>query len=702
MMFKERINMDIHKILDQIDEIIYISDLDTDELLYLNRAGRLQFGEAVAGVKCYQHFHGATKRCAFCRNGQMQKGQGEQYTWVSENPDMGNVLLHDSVIDYDGRPCRMEIAINIDCYVAELKATQNDLAAAKKLVAGIEKLVTNEDFNASVHFMLEMSMEFYHADRSYIYEFDWEKNLIRNTYEICREGVTPQIDNLQSLPIEVVAFWVDVFKNQDNKAIIIEDVEALKDDPTRYIEYDCLHPQRIQSLIAIPIFIGDKLFGFFAIDNPRVHTDELELLIQANYIAANEFSKRQLTQALINKSYYDPLTDLKNRLAYDEALERLLGKELPTGVGFLDINNLKWINDNLGHDMGNKIIRKLCAILRAHFPEDSLYRISGDEFVIIWSDVEYAAFMKAIEELETALVTEQEIAAFGYIWGREEDVSIAVRKAERAMQRVKTKFYAAHTEARGQRPDYLDAMLQEFRKSRFIPYLQPLYSIKSDKVYGAEVLVRKIDPQGNIHVPVEFIGIMEREHMISMVDFTMLQQTCELIRKWETTWPDIVLNVNFSRSTLAEPGFLERLDKVMAETGVNPAQLVFEITESSQGIQLESLSYLLTEIKQRGIKVAIDDFGTEASCLVMLYLSQISIAKIDRSLICRAEHSEREQLVIRRLIGLCHELGMLCVAEGIETGSQIELLKKLGCDRLQGYKIGKPMPVEEFHRTFSH
>ena len=86
----------------------------------------------------------------------------------------------------------------------------------------------------------------------------------------------------------------------------------------------------------------------------------------------------------------------------------------------------------------------------------------------------------------------------------------------------------------------------------------------------------------------------------------------------------------------------------------------------------------------------------------MLYLSQISIEKIDRSLICRAEQSEREQLVIRRLIGLCHELGMLCVAEGIETGSQIDLLKKLDCDRLQGYKIGKPMPVEEFYRTFSH
>ena len=143
------------------------------------------------------------------------------------------------------------------------------------------------------------------------------------------------------------------------------------------------------------------------------------------------------------------------------------------------------------------------------------------------------------------------------------------------------------------------------------------------------------------------------------------------------------------------------MDKIFAETGVDPRRLIFEITESSQGIQLESLSSLLDELKQRGITIAIDDLGTEAACLEMLYLPQISVAKIDRSLICKAEHSPREQTVIRHLIDLCHDLGMRCVAEGIEHDSQIELLKQLGCDRLQGYKIGKPMPAEAFFTNFN-
>ena len=505
------------------------------------------------------------------------------------------------------------------------------------------------------------------------------------------------------MPVDVVARWVDSFEDQEQNTIIfIGDVDALKDDPTHRLEYDCLHPQGIKSLIAVPIFINGKLHGFLGIDNPRSHMDALTLLTQLTYIIANELQKRLLTEALTKKSYQDPLTGLNNRLAYDEMLDHLRGKEFPVGVGFLDINGMKWINDTLGHDMGNKVIQKICTILNEHIEQQYIYRISGDEFVMIWPDVDYKVFMSAAKKLEAALFDEKNIASFGFVWGKEEDTGIAVRKAEKAMQTAKNKFYAANAELKDSRPGYLDALLQEFRDSTFVPYLQPLYSIQYNRVYGAEVLVRKIDPHGNIQAPVEFIDVMEREHMISMVDFTMLRQACELIQKWKPVWPDIVLNVNFSRNTLMEPDFLERIDQILSETGADPAQLIFEITESSQNIQLESLYSLLDEVKQRGISLAIDDLGTEASCLEMLYLPQISVAKIDKGLIDKAEHIDREQLVIKHVVDLCHDLNMRCVAEGIETDSQIELLKKLGCDKLQGYKIGKPMLPEDFLRQFGN
>lgn len=594
----------------------------------------------------------------------------------------------------------MDIHKNLN-QTTELDSARNDLSVEKKLLDCIENLIMNDDFTAAVNSVLTTILEYYDADRTYIFEFQWKENLTRNTYEICRDGISPQIENLQTVPVDVVARWVDSFEDQEQNTIIfIGDVDALKDDPTHRLEYDYLHPQGIKSLIAVPIFINGKLHGFHGIDNPRSHMDALTLLTQLTYIIANELQKRLLTEALTKKSYQDPLTGLNNRLAYDEMLEHLRGKEFPVGVGFLDINGLKWINDTLGHDMGNKVIQKICTILNEHIEQQYIYRISGDEFVMIWPDVDYKVFMSAAKKMEAALFAEKNIASFGFVWGKEEDTGIAVRKAEKAMQTAKNKFYAANAELKNSRPGYLDALLQEFRDSTFIPYLQPLYSIQYNRVYGAEVLVRKIDPHGNIHTPVEFISIMECEHMISMVDFTMLRQACELIQKWKPVWPDIVLNVNFSRNTLMEPDFRERIDQILSETGADPAQLIFEITESSQNIQLESLCSLLDEVKQRGISLAIDDLGTEAACLEMLYLPQISVAKIDKSLIDKAEHIDREQIVIRHLVDLCHDLNMHCVAEGIETDSQIELLKKLGCDKLQGYKIGKPMLPEDFLRQF--
>ena len=596
----------------------------------------------------------------------------------------------------------MDIHKNLN-QTTELDSARNDLSVEKKLLDCIENLVMNDDFTAAVNSGLTTILEYYDADRTYIFEFQWKENLTRNTYEICRDGISPQIENLQTVPVDVVARWVDSFEDQkQNTIIFIGDVDALKDDPTHRLEYDCLHPQGIKSLIAVPIFINGKLHGFLGIDNPRSHMDALTLLTQLTYIIANELQKRLLTEALTKKSYQDPLTGLNNRLAYDEMLDHLRGKEFPVGVGFLDINGMKWINDTLGHDMGNKVIQKICTILNEHIEQQYIYRISGDEFVMIWPDVDYKVFMSAAKKLEAALFDEKNIASFGFVWGKEEDTGIAVRKAEKAMQTAKNKFYAANAELKDSRPGYLDALLQEFRDSTFIPYLQPLYSIQYNRVYGAEVLVRKIDPHGNIQAPVEFIDVMEHEHMISMVDFTMLRQACELIQKWKPVWPDIVLNVNFSRNTLMEPDFLERIDQILSETGADPAQLIFEITESSQNIQLESLYSLLDEVKQRGISLAIDDLGTEASCLEMLYLPQISVAKIDKGLIDKAEHIDREQLVIKHVVDLCHDLNMRCVAEGIETDSQIELLKKLGCDKLQGYKIGKPMLPEDFLRQFGN
>lgn len=164
--------MDIKQILDQIDEIIYIADLESYELLYLNRIGRERFGTPAPGVKCYEFLQGEEKPCKFCTNGELSHLQDKRITWVRQHSAAGNLLLHDSVIDYEGRPCRMEVAINVNRYVDELNTAQSDLAAEKKLTSCIENLVMNDDFTAAINSMLNTIIEHYNADRAYIFEFD--------------------------------------------------------------------------------------------------------------------------------------------------------------------------------------------------------------------------------------------------------------------------------------------------------------------------------------------------------------------------------------------------------------------------------------------------------------------------------------------------------------------------------------------------
>ena len=460
----------------------------------------------------------------------------------------------------------------------------------------------------------------------------------------------------------------------------------------------------MQSLITVPLNCDGGLYGLIGVDNPSANVDAPELLTHITYVAANELQKQRLTEQLREKSYHDPLTGLQNRLAYEEKLLALQnGSERPIGVGFVDINGLKYLNDTLGHDYGNKALLRACDVMKTYFEPEMLYRVSGDEFIILWTDVGFQSFRETCDLMAQELHgAQEELASFGCTWGTAgEELPKLICEAEQRMYDEKRRHYLRSETTALARPQYLDALLQEFRDSTFQIYLQPLYSIEQGRVYAAEGLVRKIDPHGKMRAPFEFIHMMEQERMISMVDYEMLRQACGLLVKWKAAWPEFRIGCNMSRITLAEPDYLNTVDKILAETGADPKRLTFEITEGSQGIQLESMGSLLDALRARGITLALDDMGTEAACLEMLYLPQIKAAKIDRSLICKAERSDREQIVISSLIELCHKLGMLCVAEGIETESQVELLKKLGCDRLQGYYIGKPMPPEEFFARFA-
>lgn len=686
--------MDLQTILDQMGEIIYVSDQTTDELLYLNQTGIQRFGAPAPGTKCYTHLCGRASPCHFCAQGR-SSSQKQRQAWLRERPDLGNVLLSHTLIEYEGRPCRLGTVTDVDSYIAELSAAKSDLTAAKMLISCMEQMVSGGDAKC----VMDTVRAYYDADRAYALRFAADRRTASIIYEVCREDAVSQQELMQDIPMELLKPMLSALQPASKRACVITDVGALKDDPARRAVYDWLHPQGIHSLIAVPVYHGMELHGFLCVENLRQNVDAPELMEKIAYMAAGELHRRELMEELRQKAYYDPSTMCYNRIAYDEVLDRLCGTERPVGAGCLDLNGLRRINESLGYRYGDKAIYQACSLLKGCFGHKNVYRVSGDEYMVLWPNVSYEDFTAACEQLRNKLRTEKDFASFGSAWGTKEKVSGIISEAETSMRTLKNRYYAELKQS--ERPAYIDKLLKEYRESTFIGYLQPLYSLQKGRVYGAEMLVRKVDAAGRMQFPMEFISALEQHGMISMVDLEMFRQACGLIRRWKSIWPDLILNVNFSRATLGEPDCMERVDEILSSTGADPRQIIAEVTEGSQGMQREVMEARLTALKERGFSIALDDMGTEAACLETLFLPQLDFIKIDRSLISRAEHGERERTVVAGLIELGHRLGMTCVAEGIEQETQMELLKTLRCDRLQGYYIGKPMPPEEFFKRFA-
>ena len=246
--------MDFKEALDRIDELIYLSDINTYELLFVNSYGRMYFGEPSKGVRCYKYLAGRTTPCDFCTNEQLKNEPSHSCTCVRRYSSVGNILAHDSLIPYDGRLCRMELAIDMDRYAAKLEGgPQSDLATARTLVECYERLTHATDPNLATNKVLGILLSYYDADRVSIYKFFWDEHTVSNLYEVCREGIVPHIEDLKSVPLELLSMWVDTFQKLGKDSLVIKNVDELRNDPARREQYEFLRPQGITSMIGVPI-----------------------------------------------------------------------------------------------------------------------------------------------------------------------------------------------------------------------------------------------------------------------------------------------------------------------------------------------------------------------------------------------------------------------------------------------------------------
>jgi diguanylate cyclase (GGDEF)-like protein len=293
--------------------------------------------------------------------------------------------------------------------------------------------------DTSINILLEYIGKALKAERIYIFEFKNDQ-IMDNTYEWCAKDVIPQIDNLQDVPQEIAAIWIERFK--DNKNVIIEHLEDTKEsDPAMY---DLLLPQEIDSLIVSPLIFNNKIIGFFGVDNPpkQLMQNISTLFMILGHFIMSLLRRRDLVMRLEKLSYYDQLTGFKNRHGMDEYISSM-NKAQSIGVIYGDVTGLKRVNDTLGHKEGDKLLVRSCDCLKRIFSSDELFRIGGDEFLILCSGITEEELINKINLLRTDLQEHDVVMAIGYIWRPHNDDNIdkLLSEADKMMYKDKRDYY---------------------------------------------------------------------------------------------------------------------------------------------------------------------------------------------------------------------------------------------------------------------
>lgn len=439
-------------------------------------------------------------------------------------------------------------------------------------------------------------------------------------------------------------------------------------------------------------------------------------------VAFRDISARKQDQERIQYlAYHDSLTGLPNRAFLLQHFELMLAQCRRDGgyvsVLFLDLNRFKLINDNQGHQVGDELLVAVAERVRASLRgSDLLIRQGGDEFIVL----------SASERGEDAVVAAVALARkLDVLWGMPfvsnageeyflnasigiacypqhgEDADALLRNADHAMYKAKKsdKSYLVYSQPvapHGRNtPAFETAFRHAVEDNAFAIHVQPIVNMRTGRIDGGEVLLRWPRPEGIVS-PESFIPLAEKTGLIVPLGEWVLREALRFAAIMERRAPGRWLAVNMSPRQLTQPGLLRMVCNAVSEAGLPPGMLELEITETVTQTLPRRASRSLCWLRQHGISLSIDDFGTGHSSLLRLRELTADRLKIDRSFVKNLPHSEHNTTIVRNTIALAHELGMEVIAEGVETEEQYRFLQTAGCELAQGYYMSRPLPIDDF------
>lgn len=685
------------------ENIVYVADPVSFELLYINEKGKKVInleGNEYQGKKCYKLLQGRSEPCEFCTNSKLK--EETFYNWTHFNElYQRHFIMNDTLIEVEpGKLARLEIAVDITENEKHARELEQLLTMEETLLKCTETLSANNDQLKAINELLNIVAVYYGGNRAYIFEINYDENTISNTYEWCAEGINEEMSKLQNLPISTIDNWLAQFNKYGEFYLTsINDTLDKESD-----EYRILAAQGIESLIAAPLIENNQIVGFIGVDDPNANVDNLYLLKSVTYYIINDIQKRKMVGKLEYLSYVDLLTDVYNRNRYIHDLDSLkIYAPASMGVIYLDINGLKLINDNYGHQYGDYIIKKAANLICGVF--DAVYRIGGDEFVVLCIDITEQQFKNKVELLRQRLANEGDInASIGSTWEKGKvNLDLLINHADDLMYAEKQCYYSQGLDhAYSRRSSAAEQIITEIKNKQFIIFLQPKICLKTGELEGAEALIRKQREDGSLMSPDQFVPNYESAGIIRFIDFFTLEAVCKTLRKWaKRGTKSVKISVNLSRVTLLEPNVVESIARILKIYEVDPKQICIEITESVSKLKPRELHEIAEKFSAYGFSISLDDYGSQYSNMSILSDVAFNELKLDKSFIDRIVDSERARMLVSHTIDLCKGFkNTLTVAEGIENEEQLKILKEYGCDTGQGFYFSRPLSISEFETIY--
>lgn len=462
--------------------------------------------------------------------------------------------------------------------------------------------------------------------------------------------------------------------------------------------------------------------------NPSMHTTMaiirqmflLILLLVFILIVSSYRLLRSSNQNIIHHAYYDPLTKSYNSIRFYQAVKELLNSNKRYVLVSLNILKFKFINQVYGKVQADLLLCHIANVLRSNMGKHELYcRENADIFFIL---LEYDSYKQLHERLENMI---QEMSAYSLNQHRKHEIIIQcgvsyrklndtcdelVNRAMFAMKQAKENYqsliidYDEDVHQASQLQSYIESHMQQaLDDGEFKLYLHPKFDLHTNKLQGAEALVRWIRNDGSMIFPDQFIPLFEQNGFCVELDFYMVKKACAQLREWMDMGHDpIIISINQSKLMFYQKDYVKKLLEIVHTYNIDPYYITLEILEGLSLEEPEKLNKIILQLKEAGFRISMDDFGSGYSSLHILSNLKIDELKLDRVFLkeVHGENGYQQEIIMKYIIQLAKSMGMMTVAEGVETMDDEILIRELGCDVGQGYYYNRPIPVDVFYKEY--